>query len=493
MLATLRRLAPKLAASGLGLLLMVVVLELGLRVAGALHRPIGLDDASLRSVLADGAEHLVLCIGDSNTYGIGAGSDGDYPSQLEGILNAQRSSEQRVAVVNGGVAGANTTMMLDALPGFLESTEPDLVILLAGTTNLSNFYGYERWRDGDSAGVRLREALRSLRVVRLVALVSAELRMDRRSGARMLHGTSAAVAAYERWWSQHGDGALPEPFIEGTRLLRLGAFDEAMERFERGSASEPELSCHHWGMGMAAWGQRDREAAVAHLERAAAVDPSDPNAHAALGELLLSTDNHAAVRWVDRGIAVDPGFSGNHWVRAMSLSLPHHHDAMFESIQRCVQADPQDARCFVELGRLEQDSAVYARAMDWLESLSGRNQLAADSLAVMVLKERGPAVDPWVEHDLREMVRLCWERDIPVLIQGYAAPWDPSLTLQRTARGLNVPWVDQSASFQQLHGDDLSVVLHADGHPNDRGYRLVAENLARAIERYGLLGSAHAR
>jgi len=433
----------------------------------------------------------VLCAGDSMTFGIGSTAHGDFPSRLEQLLNAPSAPQQPVVVFNAGIAGANTTMILDALPAYLDATAPDLLILLAGTANLSNFYGFQRWKGGDDLRATWQEHLFEIRVYRLAATAWARLaRPMGTEGHASLHGTSAAVAAYERWWSRRGPSRpgdpLPEPFARGVQALRLGEFEQASELFAAGAARQPELSCFPWGQGMAAWGLRDEARAEAFFEQATERMPSDPNAYAALGEMLLPADAARAARWFERGVEADPSFSGNLWGLTMVQRRNGSPRAMLAAVQTCIAADPGDARCFAELRRL-QGTPVFAEARTWLEDLAPHNGLARDALAALVQQDLGPAIDPWVDHDLRAMVALAQERGVAVLLQGYPDPKDPSLPLLKVSRELSLPYVDHHAIFQQEQAQRGDALLLPDGHCTDAGYELMARSLASAIQQRGLL------
>ena len=66
----------------------------------------------------------VLVLGDSITYGTGAGKGEDYPSLLE--------AESGWKIINAGVAGDTSSDGLDRLPDLLEKHAPKLVLVELG-------------------------------------------------------------------------------------------------------------------------------------------------------------------------------------------------------------------------------------------------------------------------------------------------------------------------------------------------------------------------
>lgn len=75
---------------------------------------------------------VILCLGDSHTYGAGVSEDKTYPAHLESMLQ-QKGIEAKV--VNLGAPGTNTSQIRRELPGLLNSYTPEIVVVLAGVNN----------------------------------------------------------------------------------------------------------------------------------------------------------------------------------------------------------------------------------------------------------------------------------------------------------------------------------------------------------------------
>ncbi|HPM77000.1 MAG TPA: GDSL-type esterase/lipase family protein [bacterium] len=137
----------RLALTAIVLCLLVAGVEVGLRLIGcALYRPIRHDLATVPKAGAD--EFVMLCVGDSHTYGVDAPSGLSYPSQLANLLN-RSDKQRRYRVINYGVPGANSSQALRRLRELYAngSTKPAMVIVNVGKNNDHNFQEARFWLD----------------------------------------------------------------------------------------------------------------------------------------------------------------------------------------------------------------------------------------------------------------------------------------------------------------------------------------------------------
>lgn len=101
---------------------------------------------------------VVLCLGDSHTYGWNVRPEDAWPARLEGLLSAGRPGTR---VVNLGLPGKHSGHLLAELDGHLTEYRPDLVIVLVGANNA---WSRKAARTGQAA-------VDSLRLVRLVRVL----------------------------------------------------------------------------------------------------------------------------------------------------------------------------------------------------------------------------------------------------------------------------------------------------------------------------------
>jgi hypothetical protein len=71
----------------------------------------------------EGDDHRVLCLGDSNTFGLGVAAEDSYPVQLERLWN-ERAGDPRIQVVNVGRPGRTRRPWLCSSRGCSTATRP---------------------------------------------------------------------------------------------------------------------------------------------------------------------------------------------------------------------------------------------------------------------------------------------------------------------------------------------------------------------------------
>jgi lysophospholipase L1-like esterase len=86
----------------------------------------------VRAGITDPGAPVILCLGDSHTFGAGVKPEEAYPARVEAML---RGAGHRVNVVNLGAPGTNTSEIRRRLPELLKDYEPVAVIVFASVNN----------------------------------------------------------------------------------------------------------------------------------------------------------------------------------------------------------------------------------------------------------------------------------------------------------------------------------------------------------------------
>jgi len=113
----------------LGVFLSAVLLEVGLRLSGFVL--LSMQEHRNAVSIRQKGSYRILCLGESTTQ---FGGNHSYPRQLEQILN-QRNLGVQFSVINKGDVGADTTVILSKLEGYLNRYKPDMVIAMMGVND----------------------------------------------------------------------------------------------------------------------------------------------------------------------------------------------------------------------------------------------------------------------------------------------------------------------------------------------------------------------
>ena len=150
----------KLALLGGSLIFTVILLELGLRLAGVIV--LSIRDRANRIDLSRKDEYRVLCVGESTTY------CGDrsyaYPRQLQTILN-ERIPGKSFTVINKGKPGCSTAYIVNQMDSWIEKYRPDMIVAMMGINDTAASH-----RKHEEVG-GLRRWMEDLRVYKVVALL----------------------------------------------------------------------------------------------------------------------------------------------------------------------------------------------------------------------------------------------------------------------------------------------------------------------------------
>ncbi len=155
----MRTVVQRAALVALGLTIGLALLEGGLRLATLLLPARFERESATAGRPPEPGELVVLCVGDSHTFGFGVEPDEAYPVQLEQLL---RRHGVRARVLNAGVPGRNSRQVREVLPPMLKQYRPSIVIVWTGANN--QFVPLVQ----DDAAPAFRDRFRLVRMLRLL-------------------------------------------------------------------------------------------------------------------------------------------------------------------------------------------------------------------------------------------------------------------------------------------------------------------------------------
>jgi hypothetical protein len=222
MLAAFRALLSRILLVLLGVWLSLLVIEVVLRV-GALFIAPSVVEASPWL-----GKWRMLCLGDSNTYGLYVDKSQAYPQVFERLWNANPGTDS-VEVLNLGFPSTNSSQLAKNIRRMLWTFRPDVVTVMIGAN--------DRWTVPETAAAspnrldRLAAALwkvsRAYRFLYMVRQAFQNRRLDvsadPSSGIEQGHGTARyGKDAFELGWTKMPPGGMRglQPAVELERNLR---------------------------------------------------------------------------------------------------------------------------------------------------------------------------------------------------------------------------------------------------------------------------------
>ena len=494
-----------------GLVLTLVGLELGLQVA-ALGAWLWLGRGAPARVRSAG-ERVILCVGDSFTYGIGASTPAStYPAQLEALLRARGPHDGSWVVLNRGWPGRSSAELMQRMPGLLAAERPDYVSILIGTN--------DAWSDADAAllppplapppgagvspGAPTHEWVWRWRTRRLVQLLVARLagwmpgRTDTGSVATPAPAVPASAPPGQRG-SPVGARELPP---EGRLVVDLhvawqrfeadadaAAFTAAMaELVPRALAASQPMPATQ-AVKILGWAGRDADAVNVGEQALAVFGEQARLCETLVLPLARLGRGPAAEAMARRALTLardGPGKASAYRTLAQLQRLSGDAVAALVSLVRAFALDGKAAA--LERGFREATppppTESFERALDTTRDLTPATREEA-----LVIYQRVQTTDgrrQRLERNLLHMVALVRAAGAtPVLI---TYPWiakipHPTLAaIRAVAAAEHVELVDLGPVFaERLDRVPVSALYLPDGHFTDLGYGLVAEAVATSI------------
>ncbi len=414
----------KIFVVSLGLVFSFVLLETSLIFYQKLNQ------TAAHSASSPKADVTILTLGNSFTVGVGADPGMSYPEQLEKKLN--QNNRKKIQVVNRGINSVNSAQVLKALPTFLEEVHPDLVLVGVGQQNYVNSYLY-----GDYLK---REGLLGWRT-QICEKVKAFFfqfhsfkffnLMIRSSSKQIL---SENDLAYDEFffpmWERYHPDLLTEfrSWDEKKTKEELAFIDQVTE-----GGKKATVSSYLWLGRIYRYALKDEMAAVPFFIQSITKDPTAwyiPS-YGELRRLAKATMNPQVKETIENFIA---SFS---------------------------KSDPENALRF-----------------------------DADKEADDTIR--------WIKSDLKEFKRILDKQKISVIFHNYQPGIPPLLLPQSYSRAIREFASESQAHFIDIENNLLAqfqnglvadeyyakILGHYEGHLNNKGYGLVADQLTSAIKKF---------
>lgn len=435
----------------LGTLLLVGVAEGALRLLELGFAPRG---------AGDGSGPVVLCEGDSFTYGLGGRS---FPEQLPDVWDGAVGGPGLVAI-NEGIPGLTSAMVADRLEAHIVAHAPDAIVVVIGENNSWNSLPDEKPSTG-AADTLDRWLLRS-RVYKFVRVAWIGW------SASTFH-EAAGVGAPEVAESPENIGLMLDgeqspnvrspPIPDMTQMPRFmsivgqleqGAYTEvlgALDAWESEIGKTPGLETMRLS-ALIRLGRYEDGVAVAD---AALTMPHDPYAEE------LSFQRGHALRRLGRVPEAREGW------RAGLREFPASR-ALYWSLARSFHDEGRagDVLVFVEDVADIATNPLHQRLASALAGTPGGTDLSA-------------RVREAFEADIGRMIDIAQRHDVDIVFSSYPDALYPEVQSVAQARG--VPFLDLRPRFQERFERREDYISPDRCHCNEAGYRLMAEAYVEAL------------
>lgn len=316
-----------------GIFIFMVMLEITLRLGGSVYLFYQdyRNQASLKHAGLN--QYRILCLGESTTA---FGGEDSYPSQLEKILN-QKITSRKISVINRGVPGADTFVILSELKYNINKYNPDMIITMIGVNDDS--ISLPR----NSLVSRIEGFIRPLRVYKLLKLLAARLRSK--------------------------DSFKDTYFIEGLSNLEYRHYPEAERMFRKVIELAPRKPLAYVSLSQCYYEQGLYDMAWELIRKAEVLAPAYPEVYIDLGwryfEMGFSSRAEEAFKKV---IAANPFKPNGYYDLAQfyqSVGKYPEAEAMFKKAMRL---DPEDDyNSYMDLGLHYFERDMFFEAEDMLK------------------------------------------------------------------------------------------------------------------------------
>ncbi len=420
----------KLLAISSCVILVVVILEITLRLAGAVYLNIRYSSNPIKRE-KEGLP-AILCLGDSFTQGFGASRGKSYPEQLIDI--AKEKSGKRIPVYKE--FRINSSTILKHLESDIDRYRPDLIIIMTGCNDTWSLENLDFSAFGGLGYLKKMDIwLSNSRVYKLIKISFLNLK--------------GAIAKEDLDFIQ--DGSIASKFF----------------------VKSPEAR-KHYDLGEGHFYEGDIEMALAEFKEALRLEPCNPLLHwrlaciynYALHEYDLAKDEARFVFMYG-----DSSIIGEAFV------------VLRDSIVR--RGPDDDNEFYTAIKDIESiidntyESKDKVKARRYLERLISYYRNNNELKRVFC-------------YNLKEILRITRQNRIKLVLMQY--PIRLVGCIEDSIKGLSdkydIPLVDNYTIFEDrlvhLKEEDL---FARDGHCNASGYKLIAENVCQALIKEGMISS----
>ena len=466
------------------LFLFLILLEIGLRIGGALF--LSLQEYRNLREMKQMKRCRILCLGESTTF---SGGEYSYPSQLEEILN-KKVKGLKFTVINKGIPATNTRYIVEHLSDYLTRYQPNIVVTMMGINDEGAHMAYQ--------DIHLPEWLSFLKtsqIFKLFSLITFNVKtkliqLGLLSKESVNYRDPDQLEIYDKLvpTGYPLQDYLREDQVESVSVSDLenevfyikmgwinrykGKYSQARHCFEQALKLNPRSDEALVGLGWLYRDKRNLLLARGYYRRAIEANPQNAMAYVCLGwSYRKQNEFNEAEAIFKKALELDPNnLSANFelgWLYRAQGKFPEAEAVL----KKALKTNPQESIICGALASLYQDSRRYQEADSYYRRYSEYRKKSVNMLIsynYWKLKKILDSKGIWlvaVQYPVRSLVEL--KNMLP--------------------EGKRIIFVDNEASFQEAIKKEGYSEYFTDmfggvfGHCTPKGNRLLAENIANGI------------
>ncbi len=520
-----------------GLAAFFILLEISLRLSGAIFFLV--QDHRNKKPAKQLGSYAIMCLGESTT---GFGGKYSWPAQLQEILNQNsRQKEFKFRVVNKGIPGANSGLILSQLENNLDFYNPDMVVAMLGINDGRFALEY------DAALVKQRAAwLQELKIYKLIRLIWLNIvnkkgmflsgRQDKnsqncREAERIFKEKIAVIPNDDSAYLKLGDCYLKHARYQeaekmfkkaiqvnpansdsyrvlGNFYLQLYRFQETESRLKKAIKIDPGDDCTRAILGHIYNDGSRLEEAENILQQATAINPHNDYAYLGLGNCYFKQARYAdAERMFKKAIEIAPDYDehyrllGNFYLQKPHSGGPDMVSEAQAMLEKAIAVNPENSLAYVGLGDCYNRKAQYVKAEAALKkalALSPNESWAYLELEkcyrMQGREEENAVLYRQYVQNYRAIKKILDRRRVKlVCVQYPMRSLKPLEAIFQSETG--ILFVDNEKIFKDALRHAAYEAYFEDnfagdfGHATKKGNRLLAENIASAILKEFITGS----
>jgi lysophospholipase L1-like esterase len=402
---------------------------------------------------------------------MGAKEGYDYPSQLERVLNT--NSKIKFKVNNRGILVANTKQVLKRILTDIHINKPNMIIILAGGANYTNYWGY---------GSKLNNYLYRIRVFKLIRLLYNDI---------ILRKINKKTSSYN------------------TIYLEPEKYKNILKSFSEGIKQNPKDAMNYYNVGVYFLYERDFESAIEWFNKGITIDPYLGNNYLGIYKAYILMNPEALIKWLNNKYNNDNNNyhiinmqylinrnlgntkEANYWLRKINTYDNQHNKYYFKNSSEQYFSQPMNA--------LEKNIHNYYLQMQSAPLDSFMVQYPNFHIADKYLEINNTKIFDWIKSDLELIIQICKDNGIRLILMNYPYQNETNIAIhlrpvnniiELVAKKNSINLINNKKNFDALGRNSIEYYepINQGYHPNEKGYKLMADDIYNYLIKNKLIG-----